>query len=158
MLQEIIYGLLREGRLGLLPMFHTFTFPASVLTAGAVVPATFSQESTAHFVARYMSITAYTAGPVVATATSPLKIQLTDGGSQRFLFDIPAPAQNVCGGVAAAAGQGQLPFVFPEPWLIRAGGSAICTLTNFGAATVLEADVTLSGYVLYPLKGSLQDL
>jgi hypothetical protein len=158
LLREVIYELLRNQRLSLLPAFYTASFPASILTAGAVVPINIAIESQCHFVAMYANLTTYAAGPIVATATSPLKVQLTDTGSGRQLFDQAAPVQNVLGGVAAAAGQGNLPFVFPEPWLIRAGGTATVTLTNFGAATVLEADVTLCGYKLYPLKGRLEEI
>ena len=105
-----------------------------------------------------MNITTYTAGLVVSVATAPLLINVQDTGSGRNLFDNPMPIQNVCGGVAAAAGQGNLPFIWPEPWLIRAGGSAGITLNNLGAAAVVRADVSLIGFKIYPLNGTLADL
>jgi hypothetical protein len=158
MLMEIIMQLVRDKRFSMLPAVFSASFPGSTLTAGATVPVTTNIPSDCHFIARYMNIATYTAGLVLSVATAPLLIQATDVGSSRSLFDQLQPIQNVCGGVAAAAGQGNLPFVWPEPWLIRAGGSFQIILNNVGGATVVRADVALVGFKLYPLRGTLTEL
>lgn len=148
-LLEDLYQKQREKTVELLPFFYSTAFLASVVAAGATVAQTININSDSHFIVRYFNITAYSAGLVVATATPPLLIQFQDTGSGRTMFDNPQPIQNVCGGVAAAAGTGSLPFILPEPWLIRAGSVATVTLVNLGAAAFNRVDVSLPGFKAY---------
>jgi hypothetical protein len=148
-LLEKIYDLERAGKVSIMPFFYSNSFANSVLTSGAVVPQTTNIQSDSHFIVRYFTITTYTTGLVVATATSPLLIQFFDTGSGRTLFDNPQPIQNVMGGAAAAAGVGALPFILPEPWLLRAGGTVQITITNLGASTVNRADVSMPGMKVF---------
>lgn len=148
-LLEKLYQLERAQSVSLLPFFYSSAFTGSVVAAGATVAQTFNVNSDSHFVARYFNLTAYTAGLVVAVATAPLLIQFQDTGSGRTLFDNPQPIQNVCGGVAAAAGTGALPFILPEPWLIKAGSTVTITLVNLGAAAFVRVDVSLPGFKVY---------
>lgn len=148
-LLEDLYQKQRARQVELLPFFYSTAFLNSVVAAGATVAQTININSDSHFIVRYMNITAYSAGLVVAVATPPLLIQLQDSGSGRTLFDNPQPIQNVCGGVAAAAGTGNLPFILPEPLLIRAGSTVTVTLVSLGAAAFNRVDVSLPGFKAY---------
>lgn len=127
---------------------------ASELAAGLSIPKNTAIQSDSHFIARYITITTYAAGLVVSTATSPLLVNFFDTGSGRQILDSPQPIQNLCGGVAAAAGQGSLPFVLPEPWLIRSGGTITTTLTNLGAAAVVQAEISFVGFKVFDFTGA----
>jgi len=158
MLLEEIYRLEREKKASIIPGVYSFFWDTDVLTAGITLARNVAVQSDSHFVARYSNITTYAAGPVVSTATAPLDIQFIDTGSGRQLFDDLVPIQCVCGGVAAGAGNGLLPGIWPEPWLIRAGGTAQAQLRNVGAVTITRAKVVLWGMKVYPLSGNLADL
>ncbi len=146
---EDLYNKQRARQVELLPFFYSTSFQNSVVAAGVTVTLPIGIQSDSHFVARYFTLTAYTAGLVVAVATPPLLIQFFDSASGRTLFDNPQPIQNVTGGVAAAAGTGSLPFILPEPWLIRAGGNVQVTLVNLGAAAFNRVDVSLPGIKVF---------
>jgi hypothetical protein len=148
-LLEDLYQKQRERVVELLPFFYSTQFLNSAVGAGLTVSASINVNSDSHFVVRYFCLTAYSAGLVVAVATPPLLIQFQDTGSGRTVFDNPQPIQNVCGGVAAAAGVGSLPFILPEPWLVRAGSTITVTIVNLGAAAFNRVDVSLPGFKAY---------
>jgi len=158
MLLEEVYRLEREKKASIIPGIYSFLWDTNVLTTGITLARSVNIQSDSHFISRYVNIATYAAGPVLATATDPLEIQLVDTGSGRQLFDDFVPIQTVCGGNAAAAGNGNLPFIWPEPWLIRAGGTAQAQLKNIGASTITRAKVVLIGLKVYPLSGNLADL
>lgn len=153
-LLEDLYQKQRARQVELLPFFYSSSFQNSVVAAGATVAQTVNVNSDSHFVVRYFNITAYTAGLVVAVATPPLLVQFQDTGSGRTVFDNPQPIQNVMGGVAAAAGTGSLPFILPEPWLVRAGSTISITLVNLGAANMVRVDVSLPGIKVFRFGAS----
>jgi len=148
-LLEDLYNKQRARKVELLPFFYSTSFQASIVAAGATVTQAINVQADSHFIARYSTITAYSAGLVVAVATPPLLIQFFDTGSGRTIFDNPQPIQNTMGGVAAAAGTGALPFIWPEPWLVRAGGTIQVTLVNLGAAAFNRVDISLPGFKAY---------
>ena len=152
-LLENLYQMQREGKVELLPFFYSTQYLNSILAAGATITQNIPIQSDSHFVARYFTVTAYTAGLVVATATPPLLAQFFDSSSGRTLFDSLQPIQNVMGGVAAAAGTGSLPFILPEPWLVRAGGTIQVTLSNLGAAAMVRVDVSVPGFKVFSFGG-----
>jgi hypothetical protein len=159
LLLEIIHELERAKRISILPGAWSFNWTGSVIVSGANgIPDSIAIGSDQHFVVQYTNCTAYTTGQVVATATAPLAVQFVDNGASRNLFDEPQAIQNVCGGVAAAAGMGNLPFIWPHPWLIRAGSSAQANLTNLGTTTYTTVQITLFGIRIFALKGQLSDL
>lgn len=147
-LMEDLYNKQRAKQVELMPFFYSTSFQ-SAIAAGASSPQNIGIQSDSHFVARYFAVTVYAAGPVVATAASPILIQFFDTGSGRTLFDNPQPIQNVCGGVAAAAGNGSLPFILPEPWLIRAGGTVQVTIFNISAASIPRVEVSIPGIKVF---------
>ena len=152
-LLEDIYARQRAREIEIMPFFYSTQFLASVLTAGTTITQNIGIQADSHFVARYFTITAYTTGLVVAVATPPLLVQFFDSGAGRTLFDTQQPVQNVMGGVAAAAGTGALPFILPEPWLIRAGGTIQVTLNNLGASTINRCDVSIPGFKVFQFGG-----
>lgn len=149
MLIENIYNLQRAGKAETIPFFQSCSWPGSILTAGGTLMQSFTVDAACSFVARYLSLTAYAAGLVVATVTPPLLIQVSDTGSGRTMFDNPQPIQNVCGGAVSPAGTGISPFILPEPWLIRGGSSVQISLTNLGAAAVVRVDISMSGFKVF---------
>ena len=87
MLLEEVYRLEREKKASIIPGIYSFLWDTSVLTAGITLGRSVNIQSDSHFISRYVNIATYAAGPVLATATDPLELQLTDTGSGRFLFD-----------------------------------------------------------------------
>jgi hypothetical protein len=146
-LMEDLYAKERARQVSLVPFFYSQSFQNSVLTAGATITQTTNINGDAHFVVRALNITVYAAGLVIATATSPLLINLFD--TVRPIQDNPQPIQNLCGGVAAGGGNGLLPGLLVEPWLVRAAAAVQIAITNLGAASVPRADVTLAGFKVY---------
>jgi hypothetical protein len=146
-LLEILYEKERRGEISLDPFLYSADFTAGIngpLTS--MVPIGIQADS--HFIARYFTITALTGSAgsqVVATATPPLLVQMFNTSSGRTLFDNPQPVQNVMGGVAAGAGTGSLPFILPEPWLLRAAGTCQVTLQNLGNTNFTRIVVSLIG-------------
>lgn len=149
-LLEDLYNQQRAKQVELMPFFYSTKFLGSIITPSSTTQQTIGIQSDSHFVARYLQITVYTTGLVVATATAPLEIQLFDTGSGRTMFDQPQPIQNVCGGVAAAAGTGNLPFIIPEPWLIKAGGTIQVTIVNLSTATTFnQVSFSMPGFKVF---------
>lgn len=155
-LLEDLYALQRARQIELLPFFYSQQFTtlgASPSTVTLSIPI----NADSHFVARYVNITPYTGAAnaqVVAATTAPLLIQFLDTSSGRTLFDNAQAIQNVMGGGAAGNAQGSLPFVFPEPLLIKAGGSLQITLTNIGATVFTLVHVTFCGFKVFQFGGS----
>lgn len=153
-LLEDLYAKQRARQVELLPAFYSAPFQNSVVAAGATVTVSTSIQSDSHFVVRYFSITAYDSNPVVvAPTTPPLLISFFDTGSGRQMLDNPQPIQNLCGGAAAGAGNGSLPFILPEPWLIRAGATVQTTLQNLGIRTYPTVIVSFSGFKVFKFGG-----
>jgi hypothetical protein len=152
-LLEDLYAKQRARQIELAPFHYSANFLGSIVTAGVTLPVNTGIQSDSHFVVRYVNMTATTAGEVVAVATPPFLVSFFDTGSGRTLFDAPQPVQNVCGGVAAAAGMGNLPFIFPEPWLVRAGGTIQTTLVNSGVTTFVSVRFSLIGFKVFKFGG-----
>lgn len=148
-LMEDLYARQRARQVEILPFFYSTSFQNNAVAAGVTVTQTIGIQSDSHFVDRYLQLTAYTTGLVVATATPPLLIQLFDTASGRTVFDNPQPIQNVCGGAASGVGTGNMPFILPEPWLIRAGGQVQVTIVSLAAGNFVRVDVTLAGFKVY---------
>lgn len=157
-LLEDLYARQRAREIELVPFFYSANFLASVITSGITTQVSTNIQSDSHFVCRYVNMTPTSTGEVVAVATPPLLVQFFDTGSGRTLFDVPQPVQNVCGGVAAAAGMGNLPFIFPEPWLVRAGGTIQTTITNSGTSTFVTARFTFAGFKVFKFGGGLPNI
>lgn len=152
---EDLYQRQRDRQVELVPFFYSARWIGSILVAGANLAQNIQVQSDSHFLARYATITLYTAGEVVALATAPILANIFDTGSGRALTDQPQSIQNIFGGAAAAAGMGSLPFIYPEPWLIRASGVAQITLNNIGVTTYTTAIVSLIGMKVFKFGGGV---
>lgn len=147
-LMEDLYAKERARVVSLLPFFYSSSFQNNIVAAAATVTQTINIQSDSHFVARYFTVTCYNSAPfLVVTVPPPLLIQFFDTGSGRTLFDNSQALQNVTGGVSSIAGS--LPFILPEPWLIRAGGSVQVTLQNLGVITFPRVEVSMPGIKVF---------
>lgn len=149
-LLEDLYQKQRARQVELLPFFYSSDFAASVLAAGATVAQNIAIQSDSHFVARYFNFTIYNSAPFAVTQlTPPLLVNFFDTGSGRTLQDSAQPLQNLCGGNAAGTANGNLPFILPEPWLIRAGGTVQISVTNLGIITFPRGIISLVGFKVF---------
>lgn len=147
-LMEILYQMERNQQVSLIPFFYSTQFTGNVVATGTTVSQNIQIQSDSDYVARYMTITVYNSPSIVVlNGLAPLTINLFDTGSGRTLFDNPQSIQNVMGGTPGTIGGsgGLAPFIFPEPWLLRAGGTVQVSLTNLGAFTYPRVDVSIPG-------------
>jgi hypothetical protein len=149
-LLEDLYAKQRARQVELSPFFYS-TSNTTLVGSPSTTTTTIAIQSDSHFVARYVNLTAYTGAAnsqVVAATIPPLLIQFLDTSSGRTLFDNAQPIQNVTGGMGNTLG-GSLPFILPEPWLIRAAGSVQVSLTNIGGTTFTRVDTSLVGFKVF---------
>lgn len=147
-LMEKLYAMERNQQLSLVPFFYSTQFTANAVAIAVTATQNIQIQSDSHFIVRYMTITVYNSPNIVVfTGLAALTINLFDTGSGRTLFDNPQAIQNVMGGPpgTAGGGGGYAPFIFPEPWLVRAGGTIQVSLTNLGQLTFPRVDVSLPG-------------
>lgn len=144
-----LYELQDKGLIDLVPFFYSAPFTAGV-AAAAVTTVNVPIQSDSHFICRYLTGTVLDnstpKAPVAYEDISAL-MNLFDTSSGRSLFDNPQPWQNVIG-------NSNLPFVFPEPWLIRAGGQVQVTFNNIFNATY-NPYVSLVGMKVYQFGSQL---
>jgi hypothetical protein len=160
-LLEDLYAKQRARQIELVPFFYSTSFAASIIAASTTVSQNIQVQADSHFVCRYINHLVYT-GPAasiaILTIPSPVLINFFDTGSGRTLQDNPQPIQNLSGGLAAGGGAtGQLPFILPEPWLIKAGGVvqvAITNLMTLAGNAVLRLDVSLVGFKVFAFGSS----
>ena len=151
-LMETLYQMERNKTASLVPFFYSTQFTGNVVAVGTTISQNIQIQSDSHYVARYLTVTVYNSPNIlVFTGLAALTINLFDSGSGRTLFDNPQAIQNVCGGTPGTAGGvgGNAPFIFPEPWLIRAGGTVQVSLTNLGQLTFPRVDVSIPGMKVF---------
>jgi hypothetical protein len=145
---ETLYNMERNKQVSLIPFFYSTQFTGNAVAVGTTISQNINIQSDSDYVARYMTITVYSSPNIVVfTGLAALTINLFDTGSGRTLFDNPQAIQNVVGGAPGTAGGsgGYAPFIFPEPWLVRAGGTIQVSLTNLGQLTFPRVDVSIPG-------------
>jgi len=153
-LLEDLYARQRARQVELLPFFYSTQFVNSIVATLTTQTQSINIQSDSHFIARYFCVTVYTSPAVqVFAGLAALTIQFMDTGSGRTLFDNPQAIQNVAGGAAAGVGNGSLPFILPEPWLLRAGGSVQVSIGNLGTLTFPRVDVSLPGFKAFKFGG-----
>jgi len=157
-LMEDLYAMQRAREAELIPFFYSTQFTASVVAVGTTVTQNIAIQADSHFVVRYLTMCVYTSPNIqVFTGLAALTINLFDTGSGRTLLDSAQAIQNIVGGAGGTAGGpgGSQPFIFPEPWLIRAGGIVQLTIGNLGQLTFPRVDVSLSGIKVFKFGGGL---
>lgn len=160
-LMERVYELERARQVSIIPFFYTAQFLTGVGPAASVTVNTGIQ-SDSDFICRYLNLTVYNSPSVIILALlAPLTITLFDNSSGRTLMDNATAIQNVTGGAMGTVGGsgGNGPFIFPEPWLIRAGGTVQTTLTNLCPLTPTpigypRIDITLCGMKVFKFGSS----
>ncbi len=157
-LLEDLYERQRAQQISIIPFSYSSQFVNGVIVASTGgITQNISIQADSHFVCRYLNITTYisaaSAPIVVNTGLAALTINLFDTGSGRNMLDSPQAIQNLCGGVAAGAGNGSLPFIFPEPWLIVASAVVQITLANLSVQTFPRVDVSLVGFKVFSFGG-----
>lgn len=158
-LLEDLYELQRQKEIELVPFSYSAQWNGTITASVNAVPQTVTVQSDAHFVVRYINCMTYISGPstpvIPNTGLAGLTIAIQDGGSSRNMQDNPQSIQNLCGGVAAGAGNGSLPMIMPEPWLIKAGSNVLITLGNRSVITFPFVEVSLVGFKVYPFQGKV---
>lgn len=95
------------------------------------------------FVILATNLVSYSAVGVLVVAPD-YTIQLLDTSSGRQLQDVPTHVSNV-------TGTGQLPYIWPEPYLLKGGGTLAVTLINPTALAAL-ASVSFIGYKVFYMQ------
>lgn len=93
----------------------------------------------------YFATTANAAQGANTRVVPLVTVLIVDQGSGRQLMDNPVPVDSI-------AGNGQFPYVLPEPRLIAANSTIQFTYTNFDAAAGYNIRMTLNGYKIYKLE------
>jgi hypothetical protein len=160
-LLERVYELERARQVSIIPFFYTAQFLTGIAPATSVTVNT-GVQSDSDFICRYISLTVYNSPNVIVLAgLAALTMSLFDNASGRTLMDNATAIQNVTGGAMGtlAGSGGSAPFIFPEPWLVRAGGTIQTTLTNLSAVTPSpvgfpRVDIAFSGMKVFKFGSS----
>lgn len=155
-LLERIYDLERARQVSVIPFFYTAQFLAGIGVSTSLSVNT-NIQSDSDFVCRYLTCTVYTPSTTVLAGLAQLRVSLFDTGSGRTLMDNATAIQNIIGGPMGTVGGtgGSAPFIFPEPWLLRAGGTVQTTLTNLSATLAFGViDFAFSGMKVFKFGSS----
>lgn len=157
-LMETLYELQNAKKIELSPFWYTAFYLNSTMTAlnpGVLQPISIQADS--HFVVRYITCMTYVSAvsqPIMPnTGLAALTVNLVDTGSGRTLMDNPLSIYSVTGGVAAGGGNGSLPFILPEPLLLRASAVLQVTVANLSAVTFPRVELTFGGSKVFQFGG-----
>jgi len=140
MILDDIRQLCASGKFRLRTFTYDAVFPAATFVAGATITVNIQINNDADFLIRYTTLTAYTAAGVFAVNPDYL-LSIVDLGSGLNLQDVGVHVQN-------CTGNGQWPYVWPEPYKVVAGSTVAVTLQN-NAPTAL-CNVSFQGYKILP--------
>jgi hypothetical protein len=118
---------------------------ANNIAAGAAVTVNVQIDAGAPFLIvsqTYYANTANAAANRQTTVVPDCVVLLTDTGSNRQLMDVAAP-------IDAIFGNGQFPYILPEPKLMQANSQLACQITNRDAAAGFNIYLCFNGYKLY---------
>lgn len=143
MLLDDLLQAARAGKVELDPFTYSAQFPIATFVGGATIPVNISINADSDFVLRYSNLASFSAAgtPVV---TPDYTITLFDTGSGRNLQDQALH-------VSTVTGSGILPYIWPEPKLIKANSTLVVTLTNLTAVAALTY-VSLIGFKVFYLS------
>lgn len=120
----------------------------AALTTSA--PVTVNIDASAMFQISTQSYWANTANAAVTSGTYVVpncSVLLVDTGSGMQFSDVAVP-------IPAFFGNGQFPFVYPEPKIMAANSVLQGTFTNFDAAAGYNIRLAFNGYKIYALRAS----
>jgi hypothetical protein len=144
-----IEGLMSAKQVIRKPFTYSTNFAAAVLTAGATVTNQLAIQSDAPFLVQAQAYTAdvAAAGQTAATATYPLvSVLMTNTGSGMQLMNQAVPVTQIFG-------NGQFPFVLPEPMLLEARTNLQIAASNRDAAQAYNLFLSFIGVKLFAFNG-----
>lgn len=142
MLLDQLFSASRTRHVELDPFTYTAIF--NTLGASATASVDIAINADSDFVVRYINLTSYSAAGTIVADPDYL-LTLFDSGSGRNLQDANVHVRNI-------TGNGQRPFIWPEPRLIKASSSFRVTLQNL-TATAARVDVALIGFKVFYFQG-----
>lgn len=140
MILDDIRQLTASGKWRLRASTYSAFFPIATFLAGATLTVNIQINNDADFLVRYTTFRAYTAAGVLAPDPDYL-LSLFDTGSGLNLQDVGVHISN-------CSGNGQWPYVWPEPYRLPAGTTLACALQN--NAPTAAAYLSFQGYKILP--------
>lgn len=132
--------------------FFTYTFNIASIAPGAVETDVINIENDSQFVWVKTTYFCDLAGAVQTDSSRviPLiNVLMTDSGSARQFSDEAQPVNSI-------AGQGNIPFILPSPFIFKNNANINASFTNVSnATTYLNLLVSLHGYRVYRYSNSL---
>lgn len=147
--RAMIEGLLQSKKVIRKPFTYSTSFSNANLTAGATATNQLPIQSDAPFLIQAQTYTANVAaaGQTASSATYPIaSVLITDTGSGMQLSNQPVP-------VTSLFGNGQFPFVLPEPLMLAARTNLQIAVTNNDAAQAYNLTLNFHGVKLFALNG-----
>lgn len=148
-LLQMLESLLRAKQVIKKPFTYSTTFSNANLTAAATVTNQLQIQADAPFLIQAQTYAANVAaaGQTASTATYPIaSVLLTDTGSGMQLSNQAVP-------VTSLFGNGQFPFVLPEPYLLQAKANLQVAVTNSDAAQAYNLTLNFHGVKLFAYQG-----
>lgn len=146
----------RSGIVEYSPFNYSAQWSGTIVASTGGVAQVISIQADAHFVVRYIACMTYvsaTSLPVTPnTGLAGLTVAFQDQGSGRLMQDNPQSIQNLCGGVAAGGGNGSMPMVLPEPWLLNPKASVQITVANRTVITYPYVEISLIGFKVFEFE------
>jgi len=125
--------------------FYIYEAEALALVSGGSANDIVNIEADSDFYMQKFAYEADIAGAAFTADTRPIPlvtIQLIDSGSGRQLMQNPIP-------VSSFMGDGQLPFILPNPRLFLRNSTIQIAFTNFDAAITYNIRLAFIGYKIY---------
>lgn len=125
--------------------FYIYTAESLALAAAGNSNTIINIESDSNFLLQKFSYQADIAAAAFTANTRPIPnvtIQLIDSGSGRQLMQNPVP-------VSSFMGDGQLPFILPNPRLFLANSTIQIAFANFDTAVTYNIRLSFIGYKIY---------
>lgn len=127
---------------------YTYSAVFASLAAAGTATVNITIDAAAPFLIVNQTYHADTAGAVLTAATKNypnVSVLLTDTSSNRQMMDQAVPIPSIFG-------DGQFPYVLPEPKLMAANSVLQVALTSFEAAVAQVIRLSFNGYKLYSLR------
>ena len=125
--------------------FYIYEAEALALASGASANDIVAIEADSDFIMQKLTYQADIAAAAYTDSTRPIPlitIQLIDSGSGRQLMQNPIP-------VSSFMGNGELPFILPNPRKFLRNSTIQVAFTNFDAATTYNIRLAFIGYKIY---------
>jgi len=140
----ILKGKTRPGQTPTMVQNYVYTGSFAAVAAGANAQINIPIQGDSDFIITYFSGIVFDDGTGLPVASPNAQIQVTDNSSQRAMFSNPV-------NFSLVMGNGGFPYLLQSPRLVTANTQLVLQFYNNSAATVMDAQVALSGdRVYYP--------